>query len=199
MRTLDTDLVLVVPIALACLLLSPLARAEVIVFPEDKEGWEAAVGEFTTIDFTGFPEFTWITDQYAHLGAHFVDGADLIQESDLLYLEDGWGIDGNTEVRIEFDEPISYIGFDFPGIMYVFLYSNDEVIYTTPFGGGGPGHFGGLISDEPFDAVRFWDGPGGNVNIDDIHFGPPIPAPGALMLLSLGTLLAARRRRRHAV
>jgi hypothetical protein len=189
-----------ITIAAIALLVLPLpANGDVIQFEEDKEGWLDAVGEFTTIDFTGFPEFTWITDQYAHLGAHFVDGADLIQESDLLYLEDGWGIDGNTEVRIEFDEPISYIAADFPGIIIFRLYSDGEMVFSSnSLGGGGPGHFGGLFSDEPFDEVQILDAVnpfGGNVNIDDIYFGPPIPAPGSIVGVAALALVARRRRR----
>jgi hypothetical protein len=179
----------------ATLIASGAASADVAQFQNDKEGWVDAVGEFTTIDFTGFPEFTWITDQYAHLGAHFVDGADQIQHYEEGYPEDGWGIDGNSEIRVTFDDPINWVAAHFPGIHGFDLYQGDELIYTSsPFGGGGPGHFGGLLSDEPFDEIRIWD-LDGNTNIDNLYFGPPIPAPGALMLLGLGALLPARRRR----
>jgi hypothetical protein len=61
------------------------------------------------------------------------------------------------------------------------------------FGVGGVGNFGGLVSTEPFDRAVIWDY-GDNVAIDDLHFGPPIPAPSAAALIG-GALLGARRRR----
>jgi hypothetical protein len=171
------------------------AKADVIEFNEDKEGWEVAAGAFTTIDFTGFEEGTWIFEQYAHLGAHFIDGANIIQESDLLYLEDGWGIIGNNEVRITFDEPTYSIAGDFPGLARFDLYWQGEMIYYSPFfGGSGVGHFGGVVSDQPFDEVRIWD-IDEQVFIDDLHFGPPIPGPGVVVVLAAGALVAGRRRR----
>jgi hypothetical protein len=180
----------------ATLIASGAASADVAQFQNDKEGWVDAVGEFTTIDFTGFPEFTWITDQYAHLGAHFVDGADQIQHYEEGYPEDGWGIDGNAEVRITFDEHIHAIAVDFPGTLTFQLYDDGVLIFTSDwFGGTNPGHFGGVISDDGFDEVRITDPIGGNVNIDDIHFGPPIPAPGSIVGVAALALLARRRQR----
>jgi len=72
------------------------------------------------------------------------------------------------------------------------------LFYTSSkFGVGGIGNFGGLVSTEPFDRAVIWDyGSYPNVNLDDLHFGPPIPAPSALPFVS-AALLAARRRRRQ--
>jgi hypothetical protein len=176
----------------------PTAMADVIEFEEDKEGWEAAVGEFTTIDFTEYPSGTWVFEQYSHLGVHFVDGADIIQCCSFeLYPEDGAGLDGNAEVRITFDEPISYIAADYPGILFFRLYSGGELSYSSDWlGGSGPGHFGGFVSDHGFDEIRIIDPVGGNVNIDNIYFGPPIPGPGVVIVLAAGALTCARGRRR---
>ena len=75
------------------------------------------------------------------------------------------------------------------------LYSNDTLFYTSGiFGVGGAGNFGGLISDQPFDQVRMYDFLDVIMFMDDLHFGPPIPTPGAFV--PLGLLLLARRRRR---
>jgi len=77
------------------------------------------------------------------------------------------------------------------------LYNQGQLIYTSGiFGGGGVGWFGGLISTQPFDAAVIID-PLGYVFIDDLHFGPPIPGPGALALLGAAALFAQRRRKRQ--
>ena len=52
-------------------------HAGVIEFT-DKNDWIAAVQQFTTIGFTGFPDHTFITDQYEELGVLFTDGNDNI-------------------------------------------------------------------------------------------------------------------------
>jgi hypothetical protein len=51
-----------------------------------------------------------------------------------------------------------------------------------------------LVSDQPFDKVTFFDF---GLFIDDLHFGPPIPAPpvGALMAIGLGLQRGRRRQR----
>jgi len=58
--------------------------------------------------------------------------------------------------------------------------------------GGSPWLFVGYISDEPFDSVEFWITP----SVDNIWFGAPVPAPGALTLVL--TIGIARRRRARA-
>ena len=62
--------------------LANAACADIITF-DDFEEWEGAVGAFTTIGFTGFPDNFVITDQYADLGALFVDGNDNIMLNEI--------------------------------------------------------------------------------------------------------------------
>ena len=63
----------------------------------DKDDWIVAVGDFTTIGFTGFPGGTFITDQYADLGILFTDGNDSISPFDpITYPEDGWGLESSS-------------------------------------------------------------------------------------------------------
>jgi len=81
------------------------------------------------------------------------------------------------------------IAADFPGLLLIDLYCEDELFYTSNvFGVGGVGNFGGLVS---FDRAVLSDPPG-QVFLDDLHFGPPIPAPSALCIVG-AALLASRR------
>ncbi|MHC4406648.1 MAG: hypothetical protein ACYTG0_44055 [Planctomycetota bacterium] len=179
-------------VAFTCLAVGT-ARADVIEFT-DKDEWIAAVGPFDTVDFTGFPDGTFITDQYAHLGVLFTDGNDNIFLNDGAFPNDGAGLDGNGDINVSFDTPQAWIGVDFPGILRIELFANGQLIYTSSdFGVGGPGtgNFAGLFCDEQFDAARLID-PAGEAAIDDLHFGVPSPSP--LWLVGLAGFLPVRRR-----
>jgi hypothetical protein len=173
----------------------PSAPAEVIEY-EQKSEWIDAVGDFTTIGFTEFPHGTWVFDQYAHLGAHFVDGADIILCCDPgLFPEDGAGLNGNSVTRVRFDGSVHYVAVDYPGYVRFQLYDDGDLLYENDwFGHGQIGQFGGVISAESFDEIRLTDPIGDQVFIDDLHFGPPIPAPGAIGLFGIALLAGPRRR-----
>lgn len=55
---------------LAQLTFCSIAGATVTEFTNHNQ-WVNAVGEFTMIDFTGFPEGTFLTNQYAGIGVLF--------------------------------------------------------------------------------------------------------------------------------
>ena len=159
----------------------------------DKDEWIAAVGDFTTIDFTGFAQGTFITDQYADLGILFTDGNDTFFFTPS-FINDSWGVDGNGNISVVFDTPQAWIGVDFPGFLTIELFSAGNLIHTAEFGFGGVGNFGGLVSSQLFDAAVLVEGiPGFEAEIDDLHFG--VPAPATLALLALATLFSTRRRR----
>ena len=181
---------LLVLAALACPALP--AHAGVTEFI-DRAEWEGAVGQFSTIDFTGFPKFAIITDQYQHLGVTFTDGTDRIRFSNA-FPNDNWGLGGNGDIHLSFDRPQVWIGVDFPGAIRVLLFSGGELIHFSSIFAAHPvGGFGGLVSTELFDAVVILD-PFDAVSIDDLHFG--VPAPSALPLIALlGGWLARRRPR----
>jgi hypothetical protein len=165
---------------------------------EDKADWIDSVSAFTTIGFNDLPNGTWVFEQYAHLGAHFVDGADIVRCCNwTVYPEDGAGLDGNSEIRVTFDMPLWYVAIDYPGDAQFELFDGGELIYTSsPFYGDDlSGNFAALVSPQPFDEIRITDPVGSQVSIDDLHFGPPIPAPGALALFAL-TLIGSTCRRR---
>jgi hypothetical protein len=172
------------------------APADIVEYV-DKEVWEAGVEQVTTIGFSDLPDGTWVTEQYAGLGVHFVDGWDQVIYGES-FLEDGAGIAGGEYVELVFDQSMYWIAADFPGNLGFDLYFEGEFLYrSTEFGTGGYGNFGGLVSTEPFDRAVLWEyGTHPNVFIDDLHFGPPIPAPTALSMFT-AALLAGRRRRRR--
>ena len=180
-----------------CVLLSVLvatstAVAELERFLDQAE-WEAAVNNnFVTIDFTGYEDNTPITDQYAHLGAHFTT-FDVISGPSNAYPNDQWGLQGFDEIMIEFDMDVQWVAIHFPGLAQFEVWRDGLPIEESQWLAGG---FGGIISDEPFDAVRIWSPASGVISLDDFHFGPPIPGPGALAVLALAGLATRGRRRR---
>jgi hypothetical protein len=181
-------------LALVPILSRSVASAEVTEFTEKAE-WEAAAGEFTTIDFTGFPNGTFLTNQFEDLGVLFTDGADVIRFNPEAFPNDDWGLDGNEVIQLEFSQPMTSIAMNFPGELRIRLLFNGEELYeSSDFGGVGSGFFGGLVSSDPFDTAMIWDRFDENVNVDDLHFGPPIPAPGAIGLIGLALIGACRHR-----
>lgn len=168
------------------------ARGGVFEFT-DKDAWIAAVGGFTTVDFVGFPSGTFITEQYAGLGIHFTDGNDSIPPfGPISFPNDGWDLDGNGDINVSFDSPQLWIAVDYPGFMQFELFWQDQLVYTSSlFLPGGIGNFAGLLSNDLFDAARIID-PGGQAEIDDLHFG--VPSPGVIAFLALGGLRERRRR-----
>lgn len=173
------------------------AQAGVVEFT-DKDEWFAAVGDVTTIDFTGFEKGTLITDQFEDLGVVFNGLGHFIVQSDGGF-EDGWGLhrvgDGANPIDLSFTTAQLWIAVDFPGAVQFELFSEGRLIYTSNgfSDEGDPPGFAGLVSTELFDAVLITD-PLGGVFIDNLHFG--VPAPGTLALLGLAAAMP-RRRRRH--
>ncbi len=161
-------------IGLTLMLVSAPASADVLEFT-DKDEWIKAVGEFTTIDFTGFPEGTFITDQYADLGVLFTDGYDIIQFSPTGYPNDKWGLDGNDTIQLVFHTAQGYMAVDFPGAMQIDLFAAGNLIYSAVFIPGGVGNFAGVVSTELFDSALLSDPLISGVHIDDLHFGVPAP------------------------
>jgi hypothetical protein len=180
--------------------LSAIAAADVVEWFGDRDEWEAAVGGFTTVDFTGYPHGTPVSDQWAHLGVTF-EGNVIIHESSL-YHNDGFGLFGSGGAWVHFHSYMDSIAADFAGLLAFALYDDNELVAEIGlFGGGGTGFFVGLISEIPFNKVYlFRPEPFDNlVFIDDLHFGAlVVPAPGALALFGLALAFNRRRRGRQA-
>jgi hypothetical protein len=171
-----------------------LAQGGVIEFT-DKDEWLAAVGAFTTLAFTEFPDETLITDQYQELGILFTDGNDTITCCDeIQYPNDGSGLYGNGAIYLTFFAPQAYIAIDYPYTAAFRLYSQGELIYSTDFFSGGPGSFAGLLSTDFFDAaVLTFDPIAADIRVDDLNFG--IPAPATISLFGFCALRPRHRRR----
>ena len=128
------------------------------------------------------------------LGLLFTDGDDTIAGFDPnTFIQDGWGVDGDDAVILEFLEPIHEIAFHFPGSIVVQLFNDKVPIYTSD--NFNSSVFGGLVSAAPFNTVIVDDPADGFPYIDNLYFGPPIPAPGALLALGLAAMTMTRRRR----
>jgi len=186
-------------------LLSQVANAGVVEYRnDDRDDWFIDVGgtdNVSVVDFTGFDDFTPITDQWAHLGVNFSSSGFVVTSGPgpVLFPNDSWGANGEPDINITFDEPMQWIATDFPGTLQFELYSNDTLFHTSQlfFPDGLAGGFGGIVSDVPFDSVRIFDPLDSIVAIDDLFFGPPIPVPGAVGALApLAMLMCARSRRR---
>jgi hypothetical protein len=152
------------------------------------------LGPITTIGFSEFGDGVLITEQYAHLGVHFTFlGNFTIGESFSVFPQDGWGLDGNTMIRLEFDDVQSGIAFDFPGAAEVDLFRDGELVHdSSRFGGSGAGRFGGVVGIE-FDLAIIVDWTGDQVFLDDLHF-VSVPVPGGLTLVGMLLALPSRRR-----
>lgn len=158
--------------------------------------WQNAAGAFTTITFTELPTDTLVTTQYAPLGVTFTDGSDYTMYTES-FVNDQHGLNGALDnISLSFSQPMQSIAVDYPGAVKFYLYFQGQLFYeSTHFfvlGPSGTGGFAGLISEQPFDSVVIYDS---GVFIDDLHFGPAIPAPAALALMGLAAAFARRRGR----
>jgi hypothetical protein len=167
----------------------------------DLAAYDAAVGPHTVIDFTDLAAGTVLSNQYAGLGVLFTDGSDTV--ADLTsFVVDGKGVDGRGRIDLTFSSYINTVGGEFPGALTIDLYDGATLVGTSDdFAGSGTGFFGG-VSDISFNRVVLRDWMDDSVYIDNLHFGTvgsAIPAPGAILLGTLGTGLVGWLRRRRAL
>jgi hypothetical protein len=189
-------------IAMSVLLIASLnsfAYGTVTTF-ENRAAWQTTIGDYTNITFQGFPEHTLISTQYAGLGVVFPDGNDVIEYHQLL-LNDGIGLKSSDliygTIHMSFAQPMYGVAVDFLGIVDIQLYSSGQLIYSSPTFSDVSGPFAGLLSTVPFDAAVIRDPSDGVVVIDDLYFGPPIPAPSGFAIFALAPLIQRRRRSRR--
>jgi hypothetical protein len=185
----------------AALFASQLAVCDTVDWYMNRQAWENAVGDYTTIDFTGLENGEPLSNQYADLGVLFSSAGSLFAFNSCIFVNDCWGMrgEGGGGAWVHFDEPMNWIAADHPGSLSFALYFDDELIIEIgAFGGSGTGHFAGLVSEKPFNKARLFRAPPALdfVYIDDLHFGAiAVPAPGALGVLAVALLVHRRRRR----
>ena len=160
----------------------------------DKQEWQTTVGDYTTITFAELPNGTWVSNQYENLGITF-EFDDFIHsqvQTQPYFTNDGAGLNTFGEIGrplVRFTPPMYAIAIDshYSVANFILLYQGTFVGDVTVVSSG---YFKGVVSTLPFDEVR-----GMPKGIDDLFFGPPIPAPGALGLC--GVVLYMHRRRRR--
>jgi hypothetical protein len=154
------------------LALAAMPTAAEIVEIEDKAVWMETVSNHVTIDFTGFPAFTFISDQYEDLGVLFIDQADLTLGPTDSYPNDGWGLCGHSQIILSFTTTQNWIGVDSPSDVLIQLYLNGQ--FTNAGAAYGRG-FEGVLTDQPFLMARLLDPNDDNINLDDLFFGAQLP------------------------
>ena len=160
--------------------------------------YNAAVGPHTVIDFTDLAPGTTLSNQYAGLAVTFTDGDDQILSS-IYFVVDGIGVAGNGRIHLTFSSYMDHIGAEFPGALVIDLYDGTTLIGTSDnFAGSGTGFFGG-VSDVSFNKVVLRDWFDDTVFTDNLHFGRVIPAPGAILLGSIGLGVVSWLRRRRTL
>jgi len=163
-----------------------------IVSYTNHAAWSDAAGPATSIFFTEI-EGPWVTDQYADLGVTFQNH--VLWESFEVFPNDGVGLVANPDftgfITMEFDAPRNSVGVDIVSPHKLFLYRGDELIGSSILSPHVP--FLGVTSTEPFDRVIVAST--GVSVIDNLYFGAPIPAPGALVVVAFAGLMRGRRRR----
>lgn len=173
------------------------AGATVTVYT-DKAQWISAMGSHTKIDFTGYTANTNITTQYAALGVLFPEGDERFQ----MYngYSDGWGLLSiPAHVTMSFTQPMYGMAIEYTGINDIKLFDHGNLFYTSQWFFAEFFPFVGVISTTPFDSALINDPSGGPATtIDNLYFGPAVPAPAALGLFAIGAMAPHRRRKESA-
>src|SRR5580765_67012 len=138
----------------------------------------SVAGARSIITFTEVPLATSLTTEYSSLGVTFLEGDDKTESDPTAYLSDGIGLAGGREgqltfIKLQFSSPVNSLGVDFPGALQIDLFAGANSIGSSEdFGFSGPGHFGGVISDVPFDRAILTDWLAGDVYIDNLYVVP---------------------------
>ncbi|MFK7959063.1 MAG: hypothetical protein AB8G96_00935 [Phycisphaerales bacterium] len=189
------------------LLITPAATATVIEYSpldEAELAWEAAVGDWQTIDFTDLEEGDILTDQYREeFGVVFETApfSSVVNEASG-FLHDGFGFTittinfPNLGGIITFETPMQAIAIDHPGTFFVKLTLADGTVFESFPGLGGLDRFSGWTSDVPIVQAEFGDFDG-SFNVDDLRL-VPVPGPASIAVLGVAAAMGPRRRRsRH--
>jgi hypothetical protein len=184
--------------------------AQTQTFINDFDGWSAATGVFSTIDFETLPDGspsvarTEITDSfnYTDQGATFSSPFDDLiivgnSTSGFSLRTSGDGSPGDPAfIRGDLLTPTFSAGFTFGGNATLEAFdSDDNLLASAFFASSGVGFFLGITSDVPIAYVTMDENPFGTSHVQDFHFAA-VPEPGTAGLLALGAAWVLRRRRR---
>ena len=189
---------------LCALSLTGLARAGVIPFINDYEGFLEAAGDVQVIDFETLPDGSAsyhrapITPEFSYTEEGVTFSSPF---PELLILDIGdFGLaaaNPQTSERnwiiAEFLTPATALGIFFPGGTTLSVFDAEEsLLGSATFGGSGSGFFIGVISDVPIASAIGDRGSDADV-WHSVHF-TPVPEPVTLALLSVGGVTLLRRR-----
>lgn len=187
------------------------ARAGVITFDDDYEGFLAAAGDVQTIDFETLPDGSTpiyaienpITPEFNYteqgvtfspfVGRLFVQGTPSTGHS--LFADTYPDLDPRNWIIADLVTPAWAVGVFFSGGSYLYAYDAEDRLITSVVGGGsGRDHFLGIVSEVPIASAAV-DRMSSISGADSFHF-TPIPEPATVLLCALGGMVLFQRRRR---
>ena len=175
------------------------ASCSVQIFTSYADWSAASPGADQKLDFVFGGGVVVLAEQYTQFGVHFDLGTALASATS--FTADGWGFistfSSQGVVPVHFDLLQHAFAVDFINATQLSFFLGDALVYqSTPFFTLSPPKFRGFVLDDAFDRVVITTGGlGGDVRMDNLYVGTPIPAPAVSSLVALG-FTAARRRRR---
>ncbi len=159
--------------------------------------WQAATPTYSTIDFTGFPQYTVLSDQYSEQGVTIMAETVAWIQFSPSYQLDGIGCrTSGSFIDFNFTTPQRSFSVSGLGLWKLEFFLGETLIGSTPYSFPNLPNmtFGGGMSDTPFVRVRIKDFVGESVlDLDNISFST-VPAPAGVLVLALGVALRRRRR-----
>jgi len=163
--------------------------------------WQSQTPSYTELDFTEFPQWTFITDQYADQGVVItaeappvvffagtfpIDNTGIFSQGNWIdftfsEVQRSFALHGVSSWKLDF-----YLGSQFIGSTGVV--SNPAQLPAQTFAGG--------VSATGFDRVRLVDWSPNSLSVDNFYFST-IPGPPGLAAFAMA--LATGRRRRRCV
>jgi len=188
-------------------LVAPIEAGTINTY-DDFDTWEADAGEYTSILFSEPDVYSFgltIVDQYEDEGVIFAGWdalCDSLTCSPYFQQGDGAGLQGGELIDMRFTQPMQTFGAHFALLMDFTLYYEGEIVFSSTFGDANDfSVFGGVVSDQPFDRVVLknpqFQPPLVQTLVDNVYFGPPIPAPGVLVVFAIGLGMSGAPRRRR--
>ena len=169
-----------------------------------RSSWEAAISGAITVE--NFNSYTSDTIGFLDLGPFTISDSDMIIDAPPLT---GHAIDTTAYLKVEHDSTVATMIFDTPIVAWGAEYNHAQVDVELRFNSPTPGTFTlpnntptytdpvffGIVSTDAFTTLEFLAGTSfDRVGYDNVSFAA-IPEPSTALLLGLGLVgMAARRR-----